>query len=666
MELVLAKDLSSHSYIISSKKSFLLRFCDTGFKNKWCGFWFEGRKFLDYFAFKVNEEWLSPNNCKIFEHNQISSSHSFSLKDLDVKEFLYLSSRNGSLICILNFKNKAYERVRVDVLLEMGVNIRDYDEDWHDRKYSVKILDKKILITSEKGCLLVGSFPFGNFEHEEKYRDHFPSGEKERVFIPGNYLISFYLGPESSHQVFFIFSAGENEEDCIKNFEDEINNFSSTYLEMERDLEILRRNSIFKCNLSFLERLFEISVLNLEKLWYDSKISGYFAGYPWFQQIWVRDLAWVLPAVVDYGEFEKAKKSLQTIFSFQSEEGKLPNVIFLNRKAIYNSSDSTPLSLIALHHYVLNSGDLEFLNLLEKNVEKALEFYEKNKNENGFIFSKEKESWMDSLGREGYVLELQAFWANALKCCSELFEILGKGGKEIEKESLELERNLEKEFWNEEEKFYFDRISSFKHREKTINAIFPLFFRIAKNWKDVLEKMESEEFTSNFGVRCVSAKESFYNPSGYHTGACWAWLLCILSAVEFMHAREKGFDYLKILFDRIGKNCVLSLEEAWNPENGSSVLMKENKVEESAYLQAWSSLAIRAIDEFMLGIKINAFEGRIFLSPFLKDGMVVERRKRMGNDWVNLAIRRKGRKIEVNLKSELGKEYKIVKAPIKA
>ncbi|MEM5791153.1 MAG: amylo-alpha-1,6-glucosidase, partial [Candidatus Aenigmatarchaeota archaeon] len=565
-------------------------------------------------------------------------------------------------ICLLNFKNKTPERIKVDLKLEAGINIRSWDEDWHERKYEVKFFDNKLLISSEKGFLVLSSFPFPTFEHKEIYRDHFPGGEKERVFIPGNYNISFYLGPESGHEVFFIFSPGEKE-DSLKNFEKEMENFSLSYLEKEKNFERIKNNSIFKCNFEFLEKLFEASVLNLEKLWFDSKVSGYLAGYPWFLQIWVRDLAWVLPAVINYGEFEKARKSLETIFKFQSN-GRIPNVIFLDGKASYNSSDSTPLALIALEHYITNSADVPFLKDIENKLEEIIEFYKKNKDENGFIFSDEKESWMDTLSREGKVLEIQAFWAKALRSCSKLFEILGNDSSELEEMALNLEKNLEKEFWNENEKFYFDRIfDSRKYGEKTLNAIFPLIFKISKNWKNVIERIESDEFTTDFGIRTISKEESLYNPSGYHTGSTWAWLVALFSAVEFLHKREKAFDYLKILSDRLERNCIYSLEEAWNSENGSIVLFKDSKIEESAYLQAWSSLTIRAIDEFMLGIRINAFENKIFVSPFLKDGMKVLRRKRIGNDWVDLIFKRKGRGAEVSYKSQKGKEYKIIKAP---
>ncbi len=667
MELVLAKDLKSKSYILTGKNSFFYRFCDTGFKNKWCGFWFDGIKFLDYFAFKLNDEWLSPANCKSFEYNEISASHNFCLADLDAKEFLYLSETTGSLICVITVKNNSSERRKIDLFLEMGVNIKDWNENWHERSYSTKCLENKFVINSEKGSMAFGSFPFGCLDSKEEYKEHYPGGEKQRIFIPGIYKISFYLGPESSQEAFFILAPGANELNALKNFENEINSFSFSYLEKEKKLAKIKNMARFESNLDFLDKLFESSVISLEKLAFNSSFGfGYFAGYPWFLQFWGRDLAWVLPAIIDYGNFEAAKNALRTLFKFQSKDGQIPNIIFLNGETRYNSADSTPLTLIALYHYVMNSGDVLFLNEIERNLEKVFDFYRSKKDKNGFVNSEEKETWMDSLERRGKVLEIQAFWIHALKCGAKLLEILGKDPKKIKEEALKLEKNFEKEFWNEKDKFYFDRIlNGKKFKEKTANVIFPLFFGISRNYGESIKRIESDEFTSKFGIRTISKNENIYNPAGYHTGSSWAWLIALFAGIEFKYGNvKKGLNYLRILFKRLNKNCISAIDEAWNSENGSSMLLKGNKLEEGACLQAWSSLAIRAIDECMLGIKVNALENKLIVSPCLLDGMKIKRRKKIGDDWVNLTFKRKGRKVEIKYESEHKKEYKLIRAPL--
>jgi hypothetical protein len=65
----------------------------------------------------------------------------------------------------------------------------------------------------------------------------------------------------------------------------------------------------------------------------------------------------------------------------------------------------------------------------------------------------------------------------------------------------------------------------------------------------------------------------------------------------------------------------------------------------------------------MLGLKVDAFAKTIFASPSLLDGMKVLRKKRIGNDLVEIRMERKEEELKMNLKSRRGKEYKLLKIP---
>ena len=58
MEFLLGKELSEKNYILAGKKAFFHRYCDSGFKTKWTGFWVRDLKFIEYFAFKINDQWF--------------------------------------------------------------------------------------------------------------------------------------------------------------------------------------------------------------------------------------------------------------------------------------------------------------------------------------------------------------------------------------------------------------------------------------------------------------------------------------------------------------------------------------------------------------------------------------------------------------------------------
>jgi glycogen debranching enzyme len=426
-------------------------------------------------------------------------------------------------------------------------------------------------------------------------------------------------------------------------------------------------NSHIKSNLGFLDQLFEYCVIETEKLSFDSPFGfGYFAGYPWFTQFWGRDLCWIIPALVDYGNFEAARESLKTLATFQSD-GCIPNTIYTQRKLDYNSIDATPLWIIALENYITSSGDIEFLDIVKDDLMKAVKWCRKKDVDNdGFIEHESKSTWMDSLDREGKAVEAQVFWIQSLRSAGDILKILGdiSGGDKLEKEAIEVEQKFEKLYWNEKENFYFDTISN-GDNTKTINSIFPLFFGISSNPEKVLKIIESEEFSSPFGVRTISKNEYLYSPNSYHRGSVWGWITALTSCAEFKNNRtEKGLEYLKILFNNLNQNCVGAIGEAWNSENNSIQLQKEFGYEPGACLQGWSSaLVIRCIDEFMLGIKTDALNNTIIVSPSLPNGGKVYRKKRIGNDLVDLSIERMEDGLNVSYKSKNQKEYRLILMP---
>ncbi|MEM5834603.1 MAG: amylo-alpha-1,6-glucosidase [Candidatus Aenigmatarchaeota archaeon] len=662
MSVLLASDLSKNSYILSGKKVFFHRYCDTGFKTKWTGLWQDSKKFLDYFSFKINGIWLSPENCKSFEFGEIDATHFFNLKNIELKEFLQVPENLNSFISLLTIQNNSEKEEKIKVEVEIGINIREREENWHERSYLTRFYDNKLIVNSEKGCLIFGSSPTGNFEQKPIYKDHYPSGEKQRCFIPGNYFLDFVLTPKSSKEIFFIFSLGNNEVEALAEFEKTKTSLFSLFFEKEKKYQELLSITKFSCGMEELEELFRWSVINLEKLAFNSNFGfGYFAGYPWFTQFWGRDSGWIIPAIVDLGKFEEAKEALKTLASFQSEEGKIPNVIYMNGKVDYNSADSTLLWIIALNHYLKNSGDISLIKSLKKNFFKALDWIKSKENKDGFIEHGEKETWMDTLERKN-ALEIQAMLIASLKAASEIAKIFWEDN-ELWQKATKLEKKFEKFFWSEKENFYVDFINGRKAR--TINSIFPLFFGISRNARKVLKTIESEEFTSDYGVRTISKKDSEYNPAGYHTGSSWGWIVGLVACSEFKNKNyKKGLDYLRILYKNLNQSCVKSLGEAWNAENNDVNLWKVNFSEPGACLQGWSSaLVIRCVDEFLLGMNIYAKEKTVILSPSLWPGAKILRRKRIGNDFVDFTIRRVRNKVEVSYKSENNLKYKIILRP---
>jgi glycogen debranching enzyme len=655
--MYLTQELDKKCYLLAGKKAFFHRFCDTGFKTKWTGLWAGNKKFLEYFAFKINEEWLSPENCVRFEEDGATATHFFELDKMKVEESILIPEEFPALLCKLTFSNKTQEEINLEIKLEVGANIRKMEENWNERTYSKKFEENKILVSNELGVLAFGSSILGKDILSSYYKEHYP-GELQRCFVPGIYNTSIVLPPLSTQSIIFTFVCGSSEKDTKLTF----SSLSSWEETLARKYEVYKMNEdSLETEDSVLKSLFYASVTNLEKCAYEGKVKGFLAGYPWFTQIWGRDLGWVIRASVDVGNFEFAKSSLEVLAKNQSEEGLIPNFITLDGKIDYNSADATPLWIIALNKYVECSGDLDFLERVKENLLKALNWYKKNCDENGFISNDSRETWMDTLDRKGICLDVCSIWYEALKSGSNLLNLLGDsiGSKALLDSSKLLQNNIEKHFWKDD--FYIDNLEG---GERSINAVFPLVFGISKRPVKALKVLESSEFTTEFGIRTLSKYSNLYNPAGYHTGSSWGITTALMACAEFLNNRtEKGMEYLQKISKTLNKFCVNSLPEAWNSEDGSLNLLKPFGYEYAAFLQAWSAAGvIICIDEFLLGLKEDALNKSITITPAIRENRV-KRRKLVDKDVIELIIEEAGRRINSTCKSSKERFYKLITLP---
>ncbi len=655
--MYLTQELEKKCYLLAGKKAFFHRFCDTGFRTKWTGLWSGNKKFLEYFAFKVNEEWLSPQNCIRFEEDGATATHFFELDKIKVEEKILVPEQFPALICKLTFLNKTPKDINVEVNLEVGVNIRKMEENWNERTYSKKFEENKVFVSNEIGVLAFGSSTLGKDILSSYYKEHYP-GELQRCFVPGIYNTSIVLPPLSAQSIIFTFVCGNSEKDTKLTF----SSISSWEEILARKYEVYRINEDFlETEDPILKDLFYAAIINLEKCAYEGKIKGFLAGYPWFTQLWGRDLGWIIRAAVDVGNFEFAKSSLEALAKNQSEEGLIPNFITLDGRVDYNSADATPLWIIALNKYVECSGDLDFLERVKENLLKALNWYKKSCDENGFVSNDSRQTWMDTLDRKGTCLEVCSIWYEALKSGSNLLNLLGDfiGSKALLESSKLLRNNIEKYFWKDE--FYTDNLEG---GERSINAVFPLVFGISKRPLKVLKILESSEFTTEFGIRTLSKYSNLYNPAGYHTGASWGITTALMACAEFLNNRtEKGMEYLQKISKTLNKFCVNSLPEAWNSEDGSLNLVKPFGCEYAAFLQAWSAAGvIICIDEFLLGLKEDALNKSITISPSIRESRV-KRKKLIDKDLIELAIEEYGKRVRCTCKSSKDRFYKLIILP---
>jgi len=646
-------NVADKSYFLVGKKCFFHKYCDGGFKTKWTGLWKLTRKFLEYYVIKINGEWLSPNNLRGFVEEREVVKHVYNLKDFTVEEILFVPEDEPVLMLELKLKNISTELKDLKIEIEMAANIRDWDEDWHERSYEAVYRKNYFIVGSEKGKLTFLSSTNGNFIGYHFYKAHYPEGKLQRCFVTKNFLIEDKIDSNEEKSFDFLFACDKDEifelEAILKNYSYLVGKKRTIYK------KIFEENN-FTSSFDFLNDLFRIAVSNLQKSIVDfGNEKVFIAGYPWFTQIWGRDSLLSI-ALYPFNE-EVCKNTLKLLASYQLEDGRIPNFVIMDGRVDYNSSDSTPLFPIALNAYIKKFGNPALILDLKENLYKIFEFYKKNKNEDGFIYSQKNSTWMDSIEREGYCIEVQIFWQKALEFLSDLFEILEdeESSKEASQLAKKLKTNILKKF--AKGKYFIDRIGC---DVETINPLFLLVFGLTER-KEFLKYIE-ENFETEVGLATVNRNSTYYKPNSYHSGCTWSHLLALLSLVQFKKNRvDKAIENLRKIYIKSQEYAINCIPEVWDSEDGNLYVDKPIGKEISSFIQTWSAAAtLRAIDG-MLGIEVNALKNTIKVSPKVEGEF--KRSFKVGEDVVELNIIFKEAKLEVSYKSKLNKNYKIIALP---
>jgi len=635
--LQLEEGLKGKKSIITSDQAFILRYADSGFKSKWSGFWVPPLKVMDYFAYKINGEWLSPSNVSKFQLKPELGIWNYRLSNLEVKEHLIVV--NKGFISILDIKNCTDDKKAVSICLESALDFRPRSEDVVDVNYqttfsavrsAVKVIDKDSDLCAMFGRAK-GSEGQAEWRPEGQYKEHFP-GKKQICYLPGTYKVGVKLEAGESLQVPFVFSFSQ-EGDVRDNFDSLLNCWSGLLADKQAGTSYDNQlntpsetlNQAFKwCQVSLNDLKF--SVAGSDRL---------FAGLPWFQADWGRDSLWSLLGLIDLGQFNFVERYLQRLA--QRREGRIPNRIDLQGGANYSGSDSDPLFLIALDYYQQVSGKEEFLS--GNQIEAC---FNSLSLDNDLVQHEPQATWMDTLERGQSAIEIQALWLEAAR----------RYDRDCKKS---LEKGLDR-YWDPDNNYFFD---SFVDRSplavKTINAAVPLFFgQIDQNRAKKALRVIGGEFTTNYGVRTLSYLEDNYNPQAYHEGACWFLVTLWAAAANLKYGRTKeGVSLLSKAAKDIYRGQLGGISECLNSKTGEMI---------GCSSQAWSeALFLHVIDRFLLGIKPKLDSNELIIKPQLPSSWdnVERRQKKIGGYVFDLSLSRQQQQVSLQLDFDQEPEMKL-------
>ncbi|HUM48146.1 MAG TPA: amylo-alpha-1,6-glucosidase, partial [Chitinophagales bacterium] len=320
------------------------------------------------------------------------------------------------------------------------------------------------------------------------------------------------------------------------------------------------------------------------------------AGYHWFSD-WGRDTMIALPGLcLSTGRFEDAKKILSA-FAKSVSEGMLPNRFpDYGEAPEYNTIDATLWFFIAVHQYLQQSGDEDFVkNELLPVLKDIIDWHFKGTRynihvtEDGLLSGGapgQQLTWMDArvgdwvvTPRSGKAVEINALWYNALMVYADLLSINGESAKarEFTLHAKKTRASFAVTFWNEYKNCLYDCVDG-NHKDDAIrpNQLFaislPFPLLTGKKAENIL-KIVTEKLYTPYGLRSLSADHPDYKPlyggdqfhrdDAYHQGTVWSWLLgpYVDAIMKVTGSKTKAKQIIGDFVPQFNAGCIGSISE---------------------------------------------------------------------------------------------------------
>jgi glycogen debranching enzyme len=360
-------------------------------------------------------------------------------------------------------------------------------------------------------------------------------------------------------------------------------------------------------------------------------------GFAWF---FGRDSMWTSFALNAEGDYSTTRTALDFISKYQRDDGKVPHEIsqsaslvpwFKDYPYAYVSADATPLFIIAMNDYAVQSGDLAFTRDKWDNVWRAYQFMHSTYDAQGFAQNAGVgHGWVEGgpllpVKNEYYQAGLAV---EALRSLSNLARLIGKDdvSKQLGAEFAHSEPALDQAFWSPEMKAYAFALKPDNQRadEASVLTTVPMWFGLSdqRHADQTITQLAAADHQTDWGMRIISQQSKVYDGSGYHYGSVWPLFTGWASVAEYRYHRAFP------AYFNLRANALLGADGALG--HFTEVLSGDyyQSFATSSPHQIWSAaMVISPILRGMFGLQTDAEHHQIALTPHVPA------------DWTSFAIR---------------------------
>ena len=545
---------------------------------------------------------------------------------------------------------------------------------------------KRYFVISEgtrKNVALVGS-PVG---------ERFSSGPAHAL-PEGDMKIRIQVEPESSRQTLFpIFISASH---AGRKLADDIysrlgRDFDKLYLEKTRHTErLLGAHLSIQTPSSLLDQAFQWAKLAVDNAFVCNPQlgCGLVAGYglsgrserPGFAWYFGGDTFFNSWAINSYGGFDVTRQGLALVRDNQREDGKIMHELSQGAGFIpwfedypygFYHADTSPYFIVAVSDYQKWSGDMSFVKESWPALKKAYQ-YMLNSDTDGDGLMENSVAGLAALELGAFLkntksdIYLAALSAEAHKAFSEIAldqkdEALSKIASKKFDKAL---KALRDRFWVEEVKRYAHAITTEDTPlvEATVWPFVPLFFKqLPQERADhVLDFFASSEMSTDWGVRSLSPRSSYYDPLNYNYGTVWPFLTGYACLAEYNYGRSlSGYSLLQSLahntfIDALGKCPELFSGEFFVP------------LESSVPHQIFSSSpVVTCLVRGLFGLQGNVMKQEMAFRPSLPGNWdrTQIRNFRLGKNVFHFELQRTDGRLTVRIEPQVREPFRLHLSP---
>ena len=414
----------------------------------------------------------------------------------------------------------------------------------------------------------------------------------------------------------------------------------------ERMDSLVMVSNPMKSNLDSLDRAIAWLLLTTDELVTQQQGRGIYAGLPWFNEYWGRDMFISMPgATLVNGEFEVTREILSDFSRLQDIDPKSPTLGRIPNRAnidgiLYNTTDGTPRFVMQVADYVRYSGDTAFIReiypAVSRSITASIALFT---DENGYLCHADADTWMD-VKRKGIpgsprgnrANDIQALWYHQLMDGAYMARYMGDDLVALEWETRAqiLRENFANDYCDTINTLIIDHLNADGTRDMQVRPNQLYTFELIDNMPfcRAVTRRVWEELVYPWGVGSLSQMDDDFHPQhenwhyyhkddAYHNGTVWLW--------NNGHAMQRMIemgqpDIAWQLFKNMNRQALaegavgsLSENADAHPREGATWAKRSG-----TFLQAWSNAEqLRVWYQYFLGIRPDMVNRTIVLHPQL-------------------------------------------------